>query len=285
MKTETVDFYNESVNRAIAFMESNASGDIFLDDVALAAGLSPYHFHRIFRQISGKTVKGFISRVRIEKAAFHLKNSDADITQIAFLCGYKNPETFTRAFRSVFGSTPSEYRAGLSNGKETGTDGGRDIKTFTISRPEIKTLPGIHIAYVRHTGSYELVPDSFKKLMFWALKHLALKMRPATLGILQNDPLISGEDHIRFDACVQLSRKINPSGSIGYKYIDGGQYAVFRYCGPYEDFYDVYDYIYYLCLKEYHFLLGDKPALEWYIKSPPFYKPKDYVTDFYVPIL
>jgi len=59
---------------------------------------------------------------------------------------------------------------------------------------------------------------------------------------------------------------------------------VFTYKGAYEGFYPVYDYIYNVCLFENKFDLADKPALEWYIKSAPFYKPENLVTDFYVPI-
>jgi AraC family transcriptional regulator len=59
---------------------------------------------------------------------------------------------------------------------------------------------------------------------------------------------------------------------------------VFTYRGAYEGFYPVYDYIYNVCLFDNKFDLADKPALEWYIKSPPFNKPENFVTDFYVPI-
>ena len=81
-----------------------------------------------------------------------------------------------------------------------------------------------------------------------------------------------------------LSKEIKPSGEIGYKKIEGGKFAVFTYKGAYEGFYPVYDYIYNVCLFDNKFDLVDKPALEWYIKSPPFYKPENFVTDFYVPI-
>ncbi|NRA51309.1 MAG: GyrI-like domain-containing protein, partial [Phaeodactylibacter sp.] len=63
-----------------------------------------------------------------------------------------------------------------------------------------------------------------------------------------------------------------------------GKFAVFRYQGAYESFYPVYDYIYNICLFEHQWELRDEPALEWYVRSPPFYKPDQYITDFYLPI-
>ncbi|MGB0525709.1 MAG: AraC family transcriptional regulator, partial [Flammeovirgaceae bacterium] len=82
-----------------------------------------------------------------------------------------------------------------------------------------------------------------------------------------------------------ITKEIQPKGEVGYKKIKGGKFAVFRYKGPYEDFYTVYDYIYNVCLFEYNWELRDEAAFEWYIKSPPFYKPAHFVTDFYLPIV
>jgi AraC family transcriptional regulator len=120
--------------------------------------------------------------------------------------------------------------------------------------------------------------------MFWAATHLVLKLKPVTIGIVHDNPDLTAEQHIRFDACVLLSKEIKPNGEIGYKKIEGGRFAVFTYKGAYEGFYPVYDYIYNVCLFDNKFDLADKPALEWYIKSPPFNKPENFVTDLYVPI-
>jgi len=143
----------------------------------------------------------------------------------------------------------------------------------------------LNLAYIRHFGNYEKVAKSFQRLMFWAIKNLTLKLKPTTLGILHDNPDLTKEPNIRFDACVLITKKIQPKGQVGYKKIKGGKFAVFRYKGPYDNFYPVYDYIYNICLFRYQWELRDEPALEWYIKSPPFHKPKDLVTDFYLPIV
>ena len=288
MRTDTKNSYLESLNKAIAFIESNSTTDIQLKDIATQAALSQYHFHRVFKSLTGDTTKDFLTRLRLEKAALKLKHSQNDIGQIAFDCGYQNHETFTRAFKDYFGLTPLEYRnsiAELTTNKQNEYGKANiDLNALNVQGPVIKTIPDLHLAYIRHTGSYDKVGSSFQKLMFWAATHLVLKLKPVTIGIVHDNPDLTSEQYTRFDACVLLSKEIKPSGEIGYKKIEGGKFAVFTYKGAYEGFYPVYDYIYNVCLFDNKFDLADKPALEWYIKSPPFYKPENFVTDFYVPI-
>ncbi len=288
MRTDTKNSYLDSINKAIAFIESNWTIDIQLKDIAAQANISPYHFHRVFKSLTGDTTKEFLTRLRLEKAALKLKHSQNDIGQIAFDCGYQNHETFTRAFKDYFGLSPLEYRNSIAeltvNKQIEYGKANIDLNTLNVQGPIIKTIPDLHLAYVRHTGSYNKVGSSFQKLMFWAATHLVLKLKPITIGIVHDNPDLTEEQNIRFDACVLLSKEIKPNGEIGYKKIEGGKFAVFTYKGAYEGFHPVYDYIYNVCLFDNKFDLADKPALEWYIKSPPFYKPENFVTDFYVPI-
>lgn len=280
--------YLESLNRAIQFAENNLDKKIFLKDIARAACLSEFHFHRIFKSLTGETVKDFLLRLKIERAAIRLKHSKDDIGQIAFENGYENHETFTRAFKKYFQLTPQDYRSAIQEvsikkradyfSKQVNLEG------LQVDEPMIKQLPDLHLAYIRHTGSYDKVASSFQRLMLWAATHLVLKLKPTTLGIVHDDPDLTSEEKTRFDACVIINKSIQPKGEIGYKKIKGGKFAIFRYKGPYENFYTVYDYIYTVCLHEKGWELVDTPALEWYIKSPPFYKAEHYTTDFCVPI-
>ncbi len=288
MRTDTKNSYLESINKAIAYIESNWTTDIQLKDIAIQANLSQYHFHRVFKSLTGDTAKDFLIRLRLEKGALKLKHSQNDIGQIAFDCGYQNHETFTRAFKDYFGLAPIEYRNSIAelrtNKQIEFARENINLNALNVQGPIIRTIPDLHLAYIRHTGSYDKVGSSFQRLMIWAATHLVLKLKPVTVGVVHDNPDLTEEQHIRFDACVLLSKEIKQRGEIGYKKIDGGRFAVFTYKGAYEGFYPVYDYIYNVCLFDNKFDLADKPALEWYVKSPPFYKPENFVTDFYVPI-
>lgn len=280
--------YIESLNRAMQYMEQHIDQKILLKDVAREALISEFHFHRIFKTLTGETVKSFLLRLKLERAAVSLKHSLADIGQIALENGFENHETFTRAFKRYFQVTPQAYRASMQAVVQQKQAVYRadevSLDQLQIEPPVVRHLPDIHLAYVRHIGSYDKVASSFQRLMLWAATHFVLRLKPTTLGILHDNPEITDEEKIRFDACVPVSKPIHPKGEIGYKKIEGGKFAVFRYKGPYEQFYTVYDYVYNVCLFEKGWELADKPALEWYIKSPPFFPPHKYVTDFYVPL-
>lgn len=286
MRPATQDVYYESLNRAISFVEQNLDKKIVLQEIAREALLSEFHFHRIFKLLTGETVKEFLSRLKIERAAIRIKHTQDDIGQIALENGYENHETFTRAFKRYFGQTPQAYRESIQTtvaGKQQQYKH-TQLADLQVDLPTVRYLPDLHLAYIRHIGAYDKVASSFQRLMWWALSHWALKLSPTTLGIVHDNPELTAENHIRFDACVLLSKAMKPKGEIGYKHIQGGKFAVFRYKGAYENFYTVYDYLYNVCLFEKGWELADKPALEWYIKSPPFYKPENYVTDFCIPI-
>lgn len=280
--------YQANLNKAIIYIENNLDKKIVLKDIAMEALLSEFHFHRIFKALVGETVKGFVTRLKLERAANQLKHSEVDIGKIAIENGYENHESFSRAFKKFFQVSPKEYKSSIKDEiyqKLADFQKNHDrFSQLALNPPSIKTLPDLHLAYIRHTGSYSKVEKAFQRLMLWAASHFVLKLKPTTLGIVHDNPDLTEEDKIRFDACVLLTKPIKPKNEIGFKTIRGGKYAVFRYRGAYNNFYEVYDYIYNICLFENKWELSDRPALEWYVKSPPFYKPDQYETDFYLPI-
>lgn len=287
MQKETKAYYLEAINRAIEFIETDPSEKINLDEIAEYAFLSKYHFHRIFKSIIGNTTKEYLTRLRLEKSAQLLKNSAKSVNEIAYECGYTSPETFTRAFKSFFSTTPTLFRESAQQEIENKQKIYAEVNfnSLNLTPPKIVERADINLAYIRHFGSYNKVAKSYQQLMLWATKNLVLKLKPTTLGIVHDDPSLTDEPKIRFDACILVAKEIQPKGEVGYKKIRGGKFAVFRYKGPYEHFHTIYDYIYNVCLFDYKWSLRDEPALEWYIKSPPFYKSENFVTDFYLPIV
>lgn len=287
MKKETREYYVEAINRAIEFIESNSSERISLEEIAEYALISTYHFHRIFKSIVGHTTKEYLVRLRLEKAALLLRNTQKSISGIAYECGYSSPEIFTRGFKAYFSTTPTLFREGTKQQIEAkqAIHQNTSFESLNISPPKILEKPDLNLACIRHVGEYDKVGQSFQKLMIWAAKRLVLKLRPTTIGIVHDNPDLTAKQHRRFDACLLLTKAIQPQGVIGYKQISGGKFAVFRYKGPYEALYTIYDYIYHRCLFDYQWELRDEPALEWYIHSPPLYRPEQLLTDIYLPIV
>ena len=81
-----------------------------LDDMSRDAGVSPYHFLRIFERLTGITPHQYILRARLREAALGLASREDRILDIALECGFGDVSNFNRAFRAEFGLTPRAYR-------------------------------------------------------------------------------------------------------------------------------------------------------------------------------
>lgn len=80
--------------------------------LAERAGLAPHRFARLVKQVHGLTPSQFIAKTRIAAASRLLRESDAAVADIALACGFYDHSAFTRAFRSMTGVTPTEFREG-----------------------------------------------------------------------------------------------------------------------------------------------------------------------------
>lgn len=100
--------YARLVDRARELMSSRHSERISLRLLARDAGLSPFHFARIFRELEGTPPHRYLSGVRLRCAARLLRDG-ASVTEACFASGFENLSHFIRMFSRRFGSTPSRF--------------------------------------------------------------------------------------------------------------------------------------------------------------------------------
>lgn len=99
------------VEQALAYIEAHLAEPISWKDVARAASLSTFHFHRVFRARVGLPLGEYIRRRRLEAAAQEILETEHRIIDIAVKANFGSQEAFTRAFKAQFGVTPGLYRA------------------------------------------------------------------------------------------------------------------------------------------------------------------------------
>jgi AraC family transcriptional regulator len=92
------------------YMLSSLSNPVLLSDVAQAACLSPYHFHRAFTQAFHETPHRYLTRHRLEKARHLLSQTDCSVTEVCFECGFESLGSFSSLFRRQFWLSPREFR-------------------------------------------------------------------------------------------------------------------------------------------------------------------------------
>lgn len=99
------------IRRAIDNMVDRLAETVRIDDLAGAAGLSPFHFFRQFKFATGLTPYRYLTRLRMERGkALLIANRDSPIADIAALIGYRSESQFSRAFRRYSGQSPSRFR-------------------------------------------------------------------------------------------------------------------------------------------------------------------------------
>jgi AraC-like DNA-binding protein len=100
------------IGATIRLLEADGEEAPTLAKLAAAAGMSPFHFLRTFRAVSGATPYQFILGQRLRRAAARLRRSPDPIAVIAFESGFGDLSTFNRRFRRLLGMTPSAWRRG-----------------------------------------------------------------------------------------------------------------------------------------------------------------------------
>lgn len=97
--------------RVMEFMEVNKGANLALQSLADLAGISRFHFVRLFKLKTGQTPIEHLYRLRMEAAGKLLTTTEMPVKSIAAACGYRHPAHFVAAFRRFYGSTPSSMRA------------------------------------------------------------------------------------------------------------------------------------------------------------------------------
>lgn len=99
------------VLEAVNHIEADVSRAMQLQDLAAIAGLSKYHFLRVFRRLIGVTPYQYLLNARLRRAALALASTGESVLAIALDCGFGDLSTFNHRFRETFGAPPTQFRA------------------------------------------------------------------------------------------------------------------------------------------------------------------------------
>jgi AraC family transcriptional regulator len=99
------------VAEVLRLLEAHSGDQHTLAELARMAGISPYHFLRTFKHVTGVTPHQWLLRARLQAAALRLVASRERITDIALDVGFEDLSNFARSFRAEFGVSPRGYRA------------------------------------------------------------------------------------------------------------------------------------------------------------------------------
>ena len=300
--------YIARINKAFDYIEANFEKPLTLDELAGVANFSRFHFNRIFHGIVGETPFRFIQRIRLERAATLLVyNPVESISNIAMKCGFSDISIFSRNFKNQFGISASQYRrekrekSNISqlNGKinqppdrasmyfcqSTNSIKWRSNMEL-LKRVEVKDLPKMNLAYVRHIGPYKgnekLFEGLWNRLFSWAgPRGLIGGPDFRSLVIYHDDPNITGEEKLRMSVCITVPPGTKTDGEIGRMELEAAKYVVARFNVDTTQFQEAWNWIYGQWFPESGYQPDDKPCFEMYPEEP---KEGRFTVDICVPV-
>lgn len=96
---------------AAEILEKEASRPITLEEIAQRIATSPRQLQRVFTENAGQGFRSYLRRLRLSKAAELLAGTDLPVREIADAVGYGDASQFAKAFKRMYGVSPSRYRA------------------------------------------------------------------------------------------------------------------------------------------------------------------------------
>jgi len=272
----------------LVHIQANLDRDLSLEVLANRARLSPFHFHRLFRSAVGETLKQYTQRLRLERAASRLMIHDSTILDVALDSGFQSHETFSREFKRRFQVTPKSYREwGRSEWRAMqlsplGLDEIYD--DFELSQTRVAHLAQLHVAFIRHVGPYETVPDVlWHKLADWA-RSRRLPVDLTFLGIAQDAPGLTAPERLRFDAGIVVPEEFSSEGAIGHQVLKAAEFAVTTHVGHYRTLPEAYATIAHRAARLKGYWIGGLPCIEIFHTTRVDANCEMNHTDIYLPV-
>lgn len=248
MQDQTKDTHISRINAALHYVEEHLAEDLSLEKVAAAACYSPFHFHRVFKLITGEPLNVYIHRKRVEKSAIALaRKSSPSINEIGIQYGFTSNSSFTRAFKKHYGLSPTAFREQspgmLSKIRQIESKNGQAAVTFDTylyrmnellkwidqnAQVAVEDLKGKEAAYITQIGNQGL-SDAINRLIRWATPR-GLMNETAVLGTCYYDSFkVTPADKVRMSAFIVINGDIETNGEVSKMKLAGGQHIVGKF--------------------------------------------------------
>jgi AraC family transcriptional regulator len=239
---QTVDGSMRELTPLLIDVQSSLDQALSLRSMAQRFGCSPFHFHRYFSKTVGETPKQHVDRLRLERAAYKLAITAERVLDIALSVGFKNHETFSRAFKRAFGYSPRDYRRACRGAQIERLERNRDFRGegCALSAVQFTSLPAASFLAIRRHGAYSELPVPFKPgdSLWNVLVDVAVRQRiphqPLAVLICYDDPTVTPAAQQRADACIAIDGPAKSEGDVRRLEFAGGRYGGIRHAGPLE---------------------------------------------------
>lgn len=285
---------NTQIQKVTYFIDRHLDDELDVLELAKVAGYSHFHFCRIFKMQMGESVMSYTTRLRLERASSEVIRGKKSMINIALEAGYKTPTGFLKAFKKRFGTTPTDYKSSSNRLLNT-------YKEITMENVQIVEREEIYVVFTREMGGYEKsskiawerLSESMSRLgTIFAKNPPSIEMNlgkgnAEALGICHDDPQVTDESNIRYDAALAWGKaEVEELAKYDFetKSVARGKYAMLEYMGGLEAAEKAW-YGLYAWIEKNGYEFRDEPAFEKYINAWDEKDETKIQTEVYVPIM
>ncbi len=291
MKSRTRNDYERRIDRALALLQQAVVSDADLPDLTAlsqAAQLSAFHFHRVYRALTGETPGRTVARLRMLRALQMLSDPERAVTDAAMAVGYDTSQAFARSFRQAFGASPSELRAQPERVAAELARLGRAPMEQAAPAPrlqvEVVSLDPFSLVAKRVAGDFAAQAAAFGALFEWAANHGLVEHVAGIYGVPHQDPRDTPAAECEFDCAVAFSVDAVAGDSTFPLTLGGGLWARLCHVGAYDGLETATDALLAQWLPHSHHALRDAPLFHHYVDDPEQTLEAVLRTDIYLPV-
>jgi len=293
--------YNSRLNRVFQFIDENLDADLSLKTLSEKAPYSPFHFHRIFKFITGETLNQYVTRQRIEKSALDLLHKKTTTTEIAYKYGFSDNTSFSRAFKKYYNLSPTAFVKQNPNKfskiSQLKSKNGQEYPDFEKyicainnlknwikmnAKIEIKEMSKMNLAYVMSLGSQNL-EKAYGKLIQWATPKGLMNDQTKMVTIYHDSFKVTEANKVRMSAAILLNKPIVTEGEIGLTSIEAGKFIVGSFEIQTNEFEKAWTGLF-IWMNENGYKKTDKNPFEIYYNNFNEHPEKIAIVDFFIPI-
>lgn len=265
--------------RVLDYIHDNPNGDLSLDALSEVAAMSRFHWHRVFRAMTGETLAQAVRRIRMQRASYLLVMTDQPLAALAASVGMENLASFKRCFAEAFLMSPAAFRKRGELRPFARTPAPRRPLMHPVI---IRTEAPIRLAALPHRGAYHEISRAFQKLSAVMASRDLFRSAGRMIAVFYDDPQSVAEPDLRSHAGFEIAGKSGLSTPLEEVTLPAGRQAVLTYTGPYAGLPAAYDELFGVWLPASGEEPADSPSFEVYLNSPTDTAPEDLVTELHL---
>jgi AraC family transcriptional regulator len=284
--------YSERINAVVNFILKNSNDELTLSKLAGIANYSPFHFQKIFTQVTGESPKRFVIRFRLENSAHYLiAHRHKTVSEIALDSGFASVSTFSRAFKNYFGISAAGLRDlphRNYNALRQSINANRNTNFFVNKHDAqnrrknlkitVNKIPSFQVAFMNAPFSNTIkIQDNYKKIIQLGDAHGIYASNTKFIGVINPHAWL-------YQTAISFSSHQLPFKDMSTMEIEGGKFAVCKIKGDTQEIFHAFDAFYENWLPKSAYRIKGHFAFEILLQNPLRKSYTKIERELYIPI-